>query len=241
MSSVRRVLDHYLSTQPYVAPARASRYHLEGYATKFGRFLPARRDVAVIDVGVGMGYFLQYLEGKGFTNLAGVDVSEEPARATRATTRAPVEIVTDYASFFRERKERFDVISILGVLEHLAKDIIVDTLAAFHAALRPGGLLLISTENGACYNAGWGRYIDFTHELAFTERSLHQVLRVAGFDDIEIYGETPPFAWRPKRLAWLAVRFLWDGMLRTANRIQFGVEAPRVISQIILAAARKSA
>jgi 2-polyprenyl-3-methyl-5-hydroxy-6-metoxy-1,4-benzoquinol methylase len=241
MSGVKKVLDQYISTQPYESPARASRHHLDGYEAKFGPFLPAERGAAIVDVGVGMGYFLQFLEGKGYANLAGVDVGVESVKAARATTRATIEAVDDYRPYFTARRGHFDLISILGVLEHLPKAGIIDTLAAFHEGLRPGGMLLISTENGACYNAGWGRYIDFTHELAFTERSLYQVLRVAGFRDILIYEERPPFAWRPKRLAWLAARAAWNALLRTANRIQFGVEAPRIISQIILAAARKDA
>lgn len=241
MSDFKRLLDQYISTQPYTSPARATKYHVEGYEAKFLRFLPGARDAAIVDVGVGMGYFLQFLEQKGYTNLAGVDVSMEPVHAARATTRATIEVVDDYRSYFRSHRGAFDLISMLGVLEHLPKDAIIGTLASFHEALRPGGLLLISTENGASYNAGWGRYIDFTHELAFTERSLYQVLTVAGFGDVEIYGEPAAFRWRPKRVAWLAARAVWNALLRTANRIHFGVEAPRVISPIILAAARKDA
>lgn len=238
---MKRVLDRYISSQPYPSPPRASRYHLEGYEVKFGRFLPAARAAAIVDVGVGMGYFLQFLEAKGYTNLAGIDVAGEPTAAAGATTGARIELVKDYASFFQARPAAFDMISLLGVLEHLPKAIIVDTLTAFHASLRPAGIVLISTENGASYNAGWGRYIDFTHETAFTERSLHQILTVAGFRDVLIYGERPAFAWRPKRLAWLALRAVWNGALRAANYVHFGVEAPRVISPIILAAARKDA
>ena len=33
-----------------------------------------------------------------------------------------------------------------------------------------------------------GRYIDFTHEIGFTEKSMRQILRATGYRDIEIIG-----------------------------------------------------
>ena len=56
-------------------------------------------------------------------------------------------------------------------------------------ALKPGGILIIKTDNGgnpflACHS----RYMDFTHEIIFTEHSLEQVLIAAGFKDIKIKG-----------------------------------------------------
>lgn len=31
------------------------------------------------------------------------------------------------------------------------------------------------------------RYVDFTHEIGFTEESLSQVLRLVGFQDVKVY------------------------------------------------------
>lgn len=33
-----------------------------------------------------------------------------------------------------------------------------------------------------------GRYIDFTHEIGFTEKSMRQVLRATGYSNIKIIG-----------------------------------------------------
>ena len=45
-----------------------------------------------------------------------------------------------------------------------------------HAALRAGGAVLIDVPNMDWLFAGHERYMDFTHELGFTQESLSQLL-----------------------------------------------------------------
>ena len=60
-----------------------------------------------------------------------------------------------------------------------------------HAALRPGGRLLVQTANGAGLFPAQVIYGDLTHMTIFTPQSLDQLLRASGFVDLAFY-ETGP-------------------------------------------------
>jgi len=73
------------------------------------------------------------------------------------------------------------------VIEHVAKRQAVPFLNAVRKALAPGGVLLLETPNMANPFLGLTfRYADFTHEVGYTETSIHYVLQAAGFHDITV-------------------------------------------------------
>jgi hypothetical protein len=73
------------------------------------------------------------------------------------------------------------------VLEHIPKDRIVLLMELVRSRLLPGGVLIAKTINAANPILGaHSRYNDFTHELSWTEESLRQVLRQAGFSTVEV-------------------------------------------------------
>jgi hypothetical protein len=105
--------------------------------------------------------------------------------------------------------------------------------------MNKGGRVIIATPNVTLVSGTFQRYIDFTHETAFTERSLGEVLRVCGFDNIEICGDKPSMRWRPKFLLWLLLRNIWFGILAFIYLLERGTEKPRIISRHLIAVANK--
>ena len=105
----------------------------------------------------------------------------------------------------------------------------------FRKALKPGGRAIMATPNMALVSGLVQRYTDFTHEVGFTERSLEQVLRVAGFSVIDIYGEELPFRPRPKYLIWLLLRNIWFSVLGLIYLLEKGMDRPRIISRHLIA------
>ncbi len=82
------------------------------------------------------------------------------------------------------------------------------------------------------------RYKDFTHELGFTERSLRQVLWLAGFRDIIVFGPDSPC---PRTLKGAI-----QNMIRICIRFMFvklfwhqGYVAPEIITPLVAASALK--
>ena len=83
----------------------------------------------------------------------------------------------------------YDVVIFNDVIEHLSKSEIFEVLDGVYKLLNEKGIFMIKTPNMANpYVNTAGRYIDFTHEIGFTEKSLMQILKATGYKDIKIIG-----------------------------------------------------
>lgn len=140
----------------------------------------------VLDVGCGMGGFLEVAREAGYA-VAGVEVSEAAAKHVRATINIEVAHSDLPAAGFPP--ESFDVISLWDVLEHLpAPDA---TLQQAYRLLRPGGYLFATTGDIASFWARlMGRYWQLLtppqHLFFFTPVSLQRMINRHGFHTTEI-------------------------------------------------------
>lgn len=177
-------------------------------ANEIGPYLDIPYHAPILDVGCGFGFVLGALDKLGYENTLGLEVSSQQAEAAiRAGHKV---VVTDNSiEWMRSNPEKFDLIVLFDVLEHIPVPVQIDFLKGLHTALRPGGKVLIKVPNAnAILNSRW-RYIDYTHCSSFTEHSLYFVLRNAGFENIWMdskkgVGRFPRRLWR--RSAWPAVR-----------------------------------
>jgi SAM-dependent methyltransferase len=176
-------IHHTGSRQEYELPARH-------WARILPPFLPRDRAAAILDVGCGAGHFLYALQRLGYTNAVGIDQSEAMLNKARAMGITRVERA-DLFEFLPAHPDAFDRIVANDVIEHLHKEDVFRFLDAIRAALKPGGSVLIRTGNAGSFLAGRIRYIDFTHEVGFTETSLIAVLRLCGFEDVSVHGLGP--------------------------------------------------
>jgi 2-polyprenyl-3-methyl-5-hydroxy-6-metoxy-1,4-benzoquinol methylase len=126
------------------------------------------------DVGCGTGGFLRFLRARGFTRLAGFDMSPV-ALATTAASGAEVHAV-DLAAPFTLAGAPWDALVALDVVEHVADD--VAFLSATAAALRPGGLLFVSVPAFPHLYSRWDERLH--HHRRYTRRSLATAARAAG-------------------------------------------------------------
>jgi 2-polyprenyl-3-methyl-5-hydroxy-6-metoxy-1,4-benzoquinol methylase len=99
-------------------------------------------DGAILDVGCFAGSFLERLNS-GYRRF-GIEINREAARL--AAERAITIIGHDY-SICRENPEQFDAVVAIDVIEHVSDPL--EFLATLLAAVRPGGILIISTGNTA--------------------------------------------------------------------------------------------
>jgi len=153
------------------------------YADVYERFLPDARGAPAVDLGCGQGFFLYFLKSRGFAQAVGLDISPQQAEFAR---RIGLDARCGDARELLPRPGHYGFVSMLDVLEHIPKSQVVPLLGDIHASLRPGGRCLVTVpnmENPFNLNT---RYGDFTHEGGFTSGSLTQVLRLAGFTNIEV-------------------------------------------------------
>ena len=79
--------------------------------------------------------------------------------------------------YLDENVEKFDVIILKAVLEHIQKDQVIPLIDRIKSSLKPAGMVIIDVPNMDWLFAQHERYMDFTHEVGFTRESLAQVMR----------------------------------------------------------------
>jgi 2-polyprenyl-3-methyl-5-hydroxy-6-metoxy-1,4-benzoquinol methylase len=210
----------------------------DDFRAAYGPLLPENKGAHILDVGCGAGYFLYFLDKQGYVNYEGIDISPQQVAHCRAhvTPRAEVADAFDYLD---GKEGSFDMILAHDVLEHVAKDRLAAFTKKLFAALKPGGILIVRVPNMSNPLAAHGRYIDLTHEVGFTERSLHQLLYLSGFRDITLKGS---LLIRKRTLlsycrrAFLKMYYAWVRFLYYVQ--DFSV--PTVLDHDLVAIARRS-
>lgn len=139
----------------------------------------------ILEIGCGMGQLLSFLKERGFTHLKGIDISQQQIDYAKKTG-LDVERI-DAIEFLRKEHTKYDTIIMFDVLEHFQKKHLIDLLQLTYSSLNEGGRCIVLVPNLANpIMAGSSRYIDFTHEVGFTEESLLQVMKLVGFENVMI-------------------------------------------------------
>jgi SAM-dependent methyltransferase len=137
-------------------------------------------DAHVLDVGCASGRLLASIRERGFANVFGLDPS--PACAATARRLYAIDVRTMTLGDMAQSGERFDVVIMVGVLEHLR-----DLDSAFEhlrGVLNDGGLLYVEVPDVTAF-ADWPNapYQDFSteHINFFSPVSLANLMRRHGF------------------------------------------------------------
>lgn len=135
-----------------------------------------------LDVGCGVGEFLEYLSGRGF-QVQGIDGNA--AQIAVVTAHGQRGQVVDLEGALPFADGTFELVTCLEVLEHIAQaELLLRELARI---LKPHGFLLLSTPNFAFLNhrlhylRGAPPSMEGTHLRFFTRTRLENTLAKAGF------------------------------------------------------------
>lgn len=153
------------------------------YDTFLKSWLPEKKDAAILDVACGGGKLLHFFKSRGYMNLQGVDISPEQVALSKQVTENITE--ANAIEYLVEKKESYDLITGLDIVEHFQKSEVLKFLDASCGALKPGGRIILQTPNA---ESPWGmthRYNDFTHEIAFNPNALKRLLSLCNFFEIE--------------------------------------------------------
>jgi len=143
------------------------------------------KDISIFEVGTYLGHNLKWLKSMGFTNLHGIEL--DPISCKIGQKYSGVQDiqsgdVMDYLSLI---ENKFDLIIMKAVLEHIERNEVPRLLSLLHKSLRPGGQIIITVPNMDWLLAGHERYMDATHRMGFTRESLGAVMRLY-FSNVEV-------------------------------------------------------
>lgn len=84
--TVERLYARYntYTRRPTVQDERTRRIVFRAFERTLGPWLPADRTTPILDIGCGEGALLAFLRARGYTNLAGFDLSPENVRICHA-------------------------------------------------------------------------------------------------------------------------------------------------------------
>lgn len=133
----------------------------------------------VLDIGCGRGIFLELLTSAG-VDAVGLDHSDEALAFCR---RKGFEVYqADARSYLAQNEHQFGGIFCSHVIEHFAYEDALELIQLCHAALRPGGVLLLVTPNpldlAVITEIFW---LDPTHVRPYPTQLLKSMLASSGF------------------------------------------------------------
>ena len=182
------VLEQAYRAAPFVS-AEESAYAAETYRRQLRTLLASlveRR--SALDVGASDGTFLQVLLDEGFENVVGIEPAAASAEAAPENIRHRIRVEP-----FRRAtlaNESFNLVTAFQTLEHVSDP--VQVMGDAYELLETDGAILVVVHNRrAPLNRLLGRrspIFDVEHVQLFSPRSIRELLRHAGFEDIRVAG-----------------------------------------------------
>jgi 2-polyprenyl-3-methyl-5-hydroxy-6-metoxy-1,4-benzoquinol methylase len=228
-------LADHLTPRKGGASAEALRDKALRWERTLRAYLPADRGAAIADLGCGYGSLVWWLQQIGYANAGGMDVSRDQIEHGERLGVANLQH-GDVLEFLHGAAGRYDLLIARDLFEHFTKADTIEALTLCREALRPGGALLLQVPNGESPLAGRIIYGDFTHETAFTQASINQVLRAVGFGSIECYPVRPVVYGLKSWLRAVAWRVI-EAAIVTAIVAEMGPVRP-IVTQNLLVVAR---
>lgn len=137
--------------------------------------LGTRMNDRILDIGCGTGGMLYELKRKGFTHIYGID--RELIAISYSKRRGITALIVADAAAIPFKKETFDWIILLDVLEHLDND--VNVLWGLRQVLKPNGRLAITVP--AIKQLWSARDVRLGHKRRYSLKELKYKLQISGF------------------------------------------------------------
>jgi len=207
------------------------------YRANYLPHLPEDRSARILVISCGPGYLVNVLAQKGYRSVVGID--SDPAKVEHARKRGLPCEVSEAFPYLEGKRGEFDVIIPEQELNHLTHQETIEFLQLCHAALKPGGRVIVYAMNGANPFVGAENLAhNIDHFYIVTEYSLGQLLELGGFKDIKPFALKLYVFWKnPLNYVGLVV----TGILEFLMRIIFMLygKKVRVLSKKVAAIAFK--
>jgi len=193
------------------------------------------KNSSILELGCNKGFLLKSFERIGFKNLYGVDLSPDDLTIAKAIVPEAHLFYQDAFDFLDANQNKFDLIVLKALIEHIRKDQILLLLEKINKSLTSNGLVLVDVYNAAWIFALHDRYMDFTHEIGFTQESLRQVM-LCSFKEVTVTPTATPL-WKMNKKAkfrHLLAKKVFFTLLRWAEP-----ETPAINERVLIAVGKK--
>jgi SAM-dependent methyltransferase len=184
------------------------------YKANYLPHLPSNRDAKILVVSCGPGYLLNALAEAGYRCVVGID--SDPAKVAVGQKHKLACETAEAFAYLERRRDEFDVIIPEQELNHLTMSETIEFLRLCHAALKPGGKVIVYAMNGANPLVGSENLShNIDHFYNVTEYSLTQLLQLGGFEDIKPFALKLYVFWKnPLNYVGLAVTWVLEFAMR---------------------------
>lgn len=189
------------------------------YRANYLPHMPEDRSANILVISCGPGYLVNVLNQAGYKNVTGIDSDASKVEYGRRKGLACE--AAEAFPFLAECKSRYDVIIPEQELNHLTLDESVEFLQLCHAALKPGGRVVLYAINSANPLVGSeNRAQNIDHFYTVTEYSINQIMTLGGFVGIKPFALKLYVFWgNPLNYVGLAVTTVLEVMLRVIFKL----------------------
>jgi len=165
---------------------------------KYGRIKEHKTRGRILDIGCGPGFFLKVAKEHGWATY-GVDISRDTSELAR--TRYGLQVFTGTLDQANLVPSSFDAVTMWDTIEHVENP--VQTMLAVNELLKHDGIVAISTPNidglfpRLSYHISsltnqWRHPEPPHHLFQFSKKTVHKLLKLAGFHTLEMYDKRVP-------------------------------------------------
>ena len=112
-----------------------SEWKVKEIEVNYRKYFPQNKENFVLDIGIGNGEMLSCMRDWGYANYNGIDISPSTVNACKARN-LNCQLVGDTNKFLLENQNKFAVISLLHVIEHISKEDIIELISNCRKALK---------------------------------------------------------------------------------------------------------
>ncbi len=142
---------------------------------------PESKEIRILDLGCGFGGFLKVIKDAGYSHIEGIEFSGDDVAYAHHFGLKEV-LQGDILEMLKILDpQQYDIVLLLDVIEHFERDQVLSILNNSFRILKTGGSVVIHVPNAEGIFGSRIRYSDYTHEMAYTAKSLAQISTYAGF------------------------------------------------------------
>ena len=145
-----------------------------------------QKSCSILEIGPGLGEFIAYCNDYGVASIDIIDYEKEVLDYVCRKFKIRNQFISQNIELIEKKLKTYDVIVMTQVFEHIPKEKHIPYLQMLYAHLNKKGVILITVPNIGNPLAIYERYYDYTHETAFTEHSLLQMIDFAQLTDSKV-------------------------------------------------------